>query len=472
MTPTVVTAAPLRPLQLLSDVIPPAVVAEVVGLTQEEQARLRWLLEARPEQLTPADDWLVWLVLAGRGWGKTRVGAEDTADWLTTHPDGRLAIVAPTSAAGKKVCVEGESGLLAVLGGSAADLPDCVDRWNRSEGLLLLHNGAQAQVYSSEEPERLRGPQHHRAWCDELAAWVRLQETWDMLLFGLRLQYEEEQPRAVVTTTPKPYPLIRDLQARETSHVTRGRMRDNAENLSRAAVEELERRYGGTTLGRQELDGEVLEDAEGAMWTRGLVERTRLPFEDRDRVDLDLARRVTVAVDPAVTSGEESDETGVVVVVTTSFCPCGQATDEEPHALVLEDASGRRPAAGADGWPYWVVARYEAWGADHVVAEVNNGGDLVEEVVRAAHERHPGALPLSYRKVVASRGKRPRAEPVVTLFERGRVHLVGAFPQLEDQMCTWTGSGKSPDRMDAMVWGVTDALLRKPRRRGTGGLRT
>lgn len=466
-----VTAVPLEVVRArLAREVDSALVAEVAALSDAEARRLAWLLEARPEQLPPpGDDWLVWLVQAGRGWGKTRVGAEDSSDWLQAHPGGRLAILAPTFASGKNVCVEGESGLLAVL-------PEgFLLKWNRSEGLLVCTNGALAQVYSSEEPERLRGPQHHRAWCDELAAWKYLQATWDMLAFGLRLPWKDEDgghepPRAIVTTTPKPLPLLRSLRARETTHVTRGGTRDNAENLAPTVLAELERRYAGTSLGRQELDGELLDDAEGAMWTRALVETMRLPAEVLADVDLDAALKLEVAVDPAVTAGDDSDETGIVVVVTVADCPCGQATDLAPHALVVEDASGSYPVSGEDGWPGVVAERYEAWGADRVVAEVNNGGDLVEAVVRAASvAKGQAAGAMGYRSVVASRGKRPRAEPIVGLSEQGRVHLVGSFPKMEDQMCEWTGTGKSPDHLDAFVWGVWSSLIGSAKRRG--GLR-
>lgn len=451
--------------------LPREVVEELDALDDAEARRLCWLLEARPQQLTPPGDWLVWVILAGRGWGKTRVGAEDASAWLQSHPGGRLAIVAPTFASGKNVCVEGESGLLAVLPAGF------VSKWNRSEGLLVCANGALAQVYSSEEPERLRGPQHHRAWCDEMAAWKYLQETWDMLSFGLRLPWTDEDgnhepPQALVTTTPKPLPLLRQLCDRPNVVLTKGGTRDNADNLAPTVLEELERRYAGTSLGRQELDGELLDDAEGAMWTRGLVERMRLPREVLEDADLDAALKLEVAVDPAVTSNSGSDETGIVVVLTVAECPCGSArpaTEQEPHVWLVEDASGSFPVAGDDGWPAVVVERYDAWSADRVVAETNNGGDLVESVVRtAAQNRGAAAGALGYRGVVASRGKRPRAEPVVSLSEQGRFHLVGTFPELEDQMCEWTGTGKSPDRLDAAVWGVWSAVL-APRRRG--GLR-
>jgi phage terminase large subunit-like protein len=385
--------------------------------------RDRWLASARPEQLTPDGDWNVWLILAGRGWGKTRTGAEDLADYARRTPGARLAVVAPTIADARDTCVEGESGLLAVLD------PDHVDAWNRSLGELRLTNGTRIKTFSADEPDRLRGPQHHRAWCDEVAAW-RYPEAWDQLMFGLRLG---THPRVIATTTPKPVKLIRDLAGRDDVHMTRGSTFDNAANLSPAAIAQLESRYVGTTLGRQELYGELLEQIPGALWTREMIERSRV-----DRAP-DL-RRIVVAVDPAVTSGEDSDETGIVVV--------GIVGDQ---LYVLDDASDRLPP---EGWARRVVELRDEWGADRVVAEVNNGGDLVASVLRAVDRNVPLKL------VRASRGKRTRAEPVSALYEQGRVHHVGGFDLLEDQLCTWTSDAKeSPDRLDALVWAATELAL-------------
>ena len=449
--------------------LPVEILDDINGLDDGEVARLCWLLEARPEQIAPADkEWLIWLYMAGRGAGKTRCAAEDSSDWMQHHPKGRLAVIAPTFSAGKTVCFEGESGLLAVMP------EDFIEKWNRSEGLLLCANGSIAQVYSSEEPERLRGPQFHRAWCDELAAWKYLQATWDMLSFALRLPWadedgEHEPPRCIITTTPKPLMILRGIRDRETTRLSRGGTKDNAENLAPTVLGELERRYAGTSLGRQELDGELLDDAEGAMWTRGLLEEMRLNRDVLERINLDEALKLEVACDPAVTSNEASDETGIIVLATVTDCPCGKATVDMPHVLVLEDASGQHPVSGKGSWPAVLVERYDAWHADKIVAEKNNGGDLVEAVVRtAARDRGHEADSLSYRGVTASRGKRPRAEPVVGVSEQGRLHLVGGFSELEDQMCEWNGKpgAKSPDRLDALVWGVWSAILGGTRRGG------
>jgi phage terminase large subunit-like protein len=390
---------------------------------QGNQRRDSWLATARPEQVTPEGDWNVWLILAGRGWGKTRTGAEDLAQYARANAGVRLAVVAPTIADARDTCIEGESGLLAVLGREA------VEAWNRSLGELRLTNGSRIKTFSADEPDRLRGPQHHRAWCDEVAAW-RYPEAWDQLLFGMRLG---EHPKVVATTTPKPVRLIRQLVDRPDVQVTRGSTFDNAANLSPAALAQLEARYVGTTMGRQELYGELLESIPGALWTRDMIERSRV----QRAPDL---QRIVVAVDPAVTSGEEADETGIVVV--------GLAGDQ---VYVLDDASGRYPP---EAWARRVIELRDEWGADRVVAEVNQGGDLVQSVLRAVDRNVP------LRMVRAARGKRARAEPVSALYEQGRVHHVGGFDVLEDQLCMWTSDTlTSPDRLDALVWGVTELAL-------------
>lgn len=382
-----------------------------------------WLATARPDQRTPDGDWNVWLILAGRGWGKTRTGAEDLADYARTNPGSRLAVVAPTFGDARDTCIEGESGLLAVLGDR------WVAAWNRSQGDLRLTNGSRIKTFSADEPERLRGPQHHRAWCDEVAAW-RYPEAWDQLMFGLRLG---ERPQVVATTTPKPVRLIRSLSERPDVHVTRGATFDNAANLSPAAIAQLEERYKGTTLGRQELYGELLEQIPGALWTRDMIERTRL------RAAPDL-QRIVIAIDPAVTSGEDADETGIVVA--------GIAGDK---VYVLADASGRM---APEAWARRAIELKDEWGADRLVAEVNQGGDLVASVLRAVDRNVP------LKMVRAARGKRARAEPVSALYEQGRVHHVGGFDALEDQLCMWTTDTlESPDRLDALVWAVTELAL-------------
>lgn len=394
---------------------------------------------ARPDQRPPDDDWLVWLILAGRGWGKTRTGAEWIKQQALAHPGSRWAVVAPTYADARDTCIEGESGILAVLP------EDRVDTWNRSLGELVLANGSRVKLFAAEQPDRLRGPQHHGAWCDELAAW-RYPEAWDQLQFGLRLG---DVPRTVVTTTPRPTALVRDLAGRPDVHVTRGATFDNADNLSAAALAELRNRYEGTRLGRQELYGELLDDVPGALWTAATIDAARIPALPESGV-----ARVVTAIDPAVTSSEDSDLTGIVTAAVSDhgWCPiCGPLDGGVRHGFVIADDSTR---ATPDGWCRTAVAAYDRWSGDRIVGEVNNGGDLIETVLRTVDPSVP------FRKVTATRGKRVRAEPVAALYEQGRIHHVGALVDLEDQLCSWTPEAPgSPDRMDALVWAITDLLV-------------
>jgi len=338
----------------------------------------------------------------------------------------RIALVARTAADVRDVLVEGESGLLAIH--RADERP----MWEPSRRRLTWPNGAIATTYSAEEPDQLRGPQHDAAWCDELAAW-RYPDAWDQLQMGLRLGTD---PRVVVTTTPRPTPLVRALALASTTHVTRGRTRDNARNLAPGVVDALAARYGSTRLGRQELDGEILDDAPGALW--------RLAMFDASRVDVapDL-RRVVVAIDPAVTAHEGSDETGIIVA--------GVGLDGRVY--VLEDLSGTFPA---EQWARRAVEAFRRHRADRIVCEVNNGGDLVASVLRAVDRSVP------VKQVRATRGKALRAEPVAALYEQGRVSHVGALSRLEDQCASWDPAGdhRSPDRLDALVWSITELAVR------------
>lgn len=384
-----------------------------------------WPFWARPNQLPPPGDWRVWLVLAGRGFGKTRTGAEWLRDQVQNRGRGRLALVAPTAADARDVMVEGESGILAI------SPPWFRPVYEPSKRRLTWPNGAIATTYSADEPDRLRGPQHDGAWADELAAW-KYPDAWDMLMFGLRLGTD---PRVVATTTPKPVRLIRELLASETTAVSRGSTYENAANLAPAFLQQIVTKYKGTRLGRQELDGEVLDDVPGALWTRKALDDLRRPAAPE-------LVRVVVAIDPAVTSGEDSDETGIVVA--------GRGVDG--HGYVLRDLSCRM---SPDGWARRAVVAFQDHRADRIVAEVNNGGDLVEQVVRTVDRSVP------YKAVHASRGKRVRAEPIAALYEQGKVHHVGGLPDLEDQMCSFLpeGGDKSPDRVDALVWALTELLL-------------
>jgi phage terminase large subunit-like protein len=392
-----------------------------------------WQFWARPNQLPPEGEWRVWLLLAGRGFGKTRTGAEMVRARVAARTARRIALVAPTAADARNVMVEGESGILAIS--PPGDRP----RYEPSKRRLTWSNGAVATLYSADEPERLRGPQHDTAWCDELASW-RYPEAWDMLMLGLRLGAD---PRVLATTTPRPTKLIRELAADRTVIVTRGTTYENRANLAPEFVEQIVRKYEGTRLGRQEIEAEILDDMPGGLWNRGVIEAARA------RTAPDLLR-VVVAIDPAATSGEAADETGIIVA----------GKDAQGHGWVLADLSGRyKPAE----WAKTAIAAYHSHRADRVVAEVNNGGEMVEATLRVIEPD------LAFAAVHASRGKVTRAEPVAALYEQGRVHHLGAFAQLEDQMCALSRGGRangemrrvggSPDRADALVWALTDLLL-------------
>ncbi len=391
-----------------------------------------WQFWARPNQLPPRGSWRVWLLLAGRGFGKTRTGAELVRARVAARTARRLALVAPTAADARGVMVEGESGILAIS--PQWDRP----RYEPSKRRLTWRNGAIATFYSADEPERLRGPQHDAAWCDELTSW-RYPEAWDMLMFGLRLG---QDPRVVVTTTPRPTTLLRALVADPAVAVTRGTTYENRPNLAPDFVEQIVRKYEGTRLGRQEIEAEILDDVPGGLWNRGIIEAARV----RSAPSL---IRIVVAIDPAVTSGEMADETGIIVA----------GKDVVGHGWVLADLSGRyRPTE----WAKTAIAAYRAHCADRIVAEVNNGGEMVEATLRVIDPNLPVV------GVRASRGKVTRAEPVAALYEQGRVHHIGAFPQLEDQMCSLVRGGHdgvdgrgarfSPDRVDALVWALTDLV--------------
>lgn len=363
--------------------------------------------------------------MAGRGWGKTRVGAEDVAWFGVQNPGSRIAIIAPTFADARDTCIEGESGLRSILPKA------CVEQWNRSIGELTLWNGTSYRLFSATEPERLRGPQHHRAWGDEVAAWPE-PEAFDQMLFTLRLG---ANPQAVLTTTPKPTPLIRRITKMPGVVITRGSTFDNEANLPAGTLAFLRDRYEGTRLGRQELQAELLEDVQGALWTAEMIDGLRV------RCAPDL-QRVVVAVDPSGTKGDGTgDDIGIVVA--------GKGRDGRFY--VLEDGSCN---LSPEGWARRVFQAYEKWKADRVVAERNFGGAMVEAVLRTASRNLPVTL------VTASRGKVVRAEPIAALYEQGKVSHVGTFDALEDQMCAMTGSGYvgegSPDRADALVWALTN----------------
>jgi phage terminase large subunit-like protein len=397
--------------------------------------KYNWEFWARPNQIEPEGSWTTWLILAGRGFGKTRVGAETIRSWvcgdtpLSKGRCSRIALVAETAADARDVMILGESGLLAV------HPKEFRPTWSPANRCVTWPNGAKAWAYNATEPDQLRGPQHDGAWTDELAKFAHAQDTWDQLQFGLRLG---EHPRQIVTTTPRPIPIIRKLINDEDTFVTRGRTYDNASNLAAPFLKQIEERYGGTRLGRQELEGEILDDMPGALWTREVIDLSRKP----DGVDYE---RVVIAVDPAATSGEEADETGIIAV--------GLARDADGYArgYVLADRSMR---GSPEEWASTAVRLYHELDADRIVAEKNNGGEMVEAVMRAVDRNVPITL------VHASKGKHVRAEPIGALYEQGRIHHVGRFDKLEDQMCLFTrdadrSPGNSPDRVDALVWGLT-----------------
>jgi phage terminase large subunit-like protein len=391
-----------------------------------------WATKARPNQLPPlGDDWFIWLLLSGRGFGKTRTLSEFVIDRVNAGIAKRVALVAATAADARDVVVEGNSGILA-----------CSPAWNRpsyepSKRRVTWPNGAIGTLYSADEPERLRGPQHDTAICDELGSWRR-PEAWDNLMFGLRLG---ERPRCAVATTPKPTRLIRGLVAREGGDVavTRGSTYENRANLAPDFVGRIITRYEGTRLGRQELQGELLLDTPGALWTHDQIEALRRAREP-------TLQRIVIAIDPAGSSGEDADETGIVAA----------GIDEAGCGWVLADHSGRYPPTE---WAKRAVALYHELKADRIVAEVNYGGQMVEATIRAIDAN------CAFRAVTASRGKLVRAEPVAALYEQGRVFHRGPFDALEDEMCSFTSNfdrktaGFSPGRVDALVWAVTDLIL-------------
>lgn len=408
-------------------------------LSQEEQDELRWhwALWARPEQLAPPGDWRVWLVCAGRGFGKTRAGAEWVRIVARRHPEARIALLGASLAEVRAVMVEGESGLL------ACTPPHRLPLFEPSLRRISWPNGAQAFLYSAAEPESLRGPQHSHAWCDEIGKWdgssQRATQSWDNLALGLRLG---DDPRILATTTPRAVPLIQRLIKGEASGetaITRGSTYDNAANLPSRFVRDMHRNFSGTTMGRQELDGEMLTEVEGALWSRAQLEQCRAPLSGTK-----LAR-VVIGVDPPASAN--GDACGIVVA----------ALGEDGIGRVLADASVEK--ASPERWARAVAQASAEWDADRIVAEANQGGAMVESVLHAANH----ALPV--RLVHASRGKTARAEPVAALYEAGRVRHAGMFAQLEDELCgfmaggSYQGPGRSPDRADALVWALTELML-------------
>ena len=384
-----------------------------------------WRFWARENQLPPDGAWRYWLVKAGRGWGKTRTGSE----WVRSRVmEGatRVAVVGRTAGDVRDVMVEGRSGILSVFPESQRP------QYEPSKRRVTFHNGAIATTYSADEPDMLRGPEHDTAWCDELAAW-RFPDAWDQLQFGLRVG---DNPRAIITTTPKPSRLIRDLIANPECAVTHGSTYENRQNVAEAWLNQIVRKYEGTTLGRQELHAEVLNEMPGALWTRTNLKETRI------KVAPELTR-IVVAIDPAATSKAGSDDTGIVVA----------GIDLRGHGYVLEDLTCH---TSPNRWAEIAVSAYHRWNADRIIAEINNGGEMVESTLRTVDRN------VAYLGIHASKGKQARAEPVAALYEQNRVHHVGLYADMEDELCGWAPNQNmpSPNRLDALVWAMTDLMLK------------
>jgi predicted phage terminase large subunit-like protein len=412
-------------------------------------ARCASCAACRPEQRTPGGKWRVWLMLGGRGSGKTRPGAEDHCAYVAQHPGVRANILAPTFADARDTCVEGESGILATY--ERYGWRDGVEfTWNRSIGEINYINGSKAKLFSAEKPSRLRGPQHHRMWVDELAqVLLGAIDAWDMMKFGLRLG---RNPQVVATTTPLPMKVIKDLVADPKTHVTRMRMVDNLANLAPEAVEDLLAKYGGTLLGQQELDGEILAELPGALFKQKWINDARLgelpgwyPTASGLQAPFHIIRSV-LAVDPAVGDDEGNDETGIMVV----------GLGNDGHYYVLEDCTVRDDP---DVCVRTILAKYDEHGCNEIVVEINNGGKWIPGFLRK-QEQLDGrtSRPANVEMITAKQGKVVRAETPSNLYAQGRVHHVGAredFQKLEDQLVTWLRSTKkSPDRLDAVCYGI------------------
>jgi predicted phage terminase large subunit-like protein len=387
-----------------------------------------WLKTARPKQLPKKGDWNIWLILAGRGWGKTRTGAHDIINYALKNNDTVSAVIAPTYGDLKRVIFEGVSGLTKIIPPELYKGGSITKGYNSSAAQINLYNGSKIIGFTATEPDRLRGSQFHRAWCDELAAW-RYPESFDQLMFCLRLG---NRPQCVITTTPKPTRLIKTLVARDDAYIVTGNTFENADNLAESALESFRNLYEGTTLGRQELYAEIVENIEGALWTYDQLENIRI-----NKSDLPDMNRIVVAIDPAMTANSSSDETGIIIA--------GRFNN---RYYVIDDVSGKYTA---DGWARKAIECYYKYKADKIIAETNNGGDMVEHTLRTVDKN------ISYKKVTATRGKMLRAEPIHALYEQKKVYHVGVLSQLETQMTSYTGETKeSPDRLDALVWALTE----------------
>lgn len=408
-------------------------------LTEYSEAELNllhcdWDFWARPKQKLPLGKWMTWLILAGRGFGKTRTGAEAIIHWqnpskVTTTPMtvkgySHFAIIGQATSDVRDVMLEGESGII-----SSAPFYN-KPRYVASRRVLEWPNGAQAHLYSGDEPDQLRGPQHQKGWVDELVKFKYMEETWDMFELGLRLG---NSPQAIVTTTPKPKKLLKKLVADEDVVTTYGSSYENMGNLSPNFIKRVIKKYEGTRLGKQELWGKILTDVEGALWSMTMIENCRINVAPS-------LERIVVSIDPAVTNKDTSDQTGIIVM----------GRDKFKRAYILEDASGKYDSKD---WAELAIRLYKKWRADYILGEVNNGGDLIKTVIGLLDRTVP------FQEVWASRDKYTRATPVSGAYQQERVYHVGHFPELEEELTEWEPGENSPNRLDAAVWGVTDLIL-------------
>lgn len=429
------------------------VPTSLLELDDWAKARALWLLKTeyddppRTNQITPPGSWFVWLVLAGRGFGKTRLGAEDCSDYARTHPGSRQAVVGSTWADARDVCIEGESGLLSIVPPSALKGGNRGKAWNRNDGVVYFANGSRVDIYSAEKPDSLRGYQHHRAWCDEIAKW-RYPETWDQLILGLRLG---DDPRVIATSTPKPVRLVKDLVAREGQdvYITRGTTFENEKNLAPSAIAAMRRRYEGSRLGRQELYAELLTDFDGALWNRMTIDMHKVnPSELGVMPALPKLVRIGIGIDPSAwgpQAQKDADAEGEGRGTETGMIVAGITKDE--HVYILDDLSCRESPLV---WARKAVEAFHEHKANGIIPETNMGNALVTDTIKGVD----GNVPIY--PVRASVGKRARAEPVAAMYEQGRVHHWGTLPILEEQMVNWDPTDSySPDRIDALVWVIT-----------------
>ena len=414
-----------------------------------------WRSWARPEQIEPLGPWSIWLYLAGRGSGKTRTGAEWIKESVEKGDARFIALVSQSAADARDVMVEGESGILSVY-------PDKKKpKYEPSKRRIVWPNGAQATIYTAEDPDQLRGPNHDTAWADEIAAFRHLDDLWSNLMLGLRLG----KSRCFVSTTPRAIPFIKALIVRSMNldpnvelksvenfpedrirdvFVTKGKTYDNKENLSQTFLNQIITQYEGTRLGRQELLAEILQDVEGALWNRQVLDANRV---SEGEIKLEDLTRIIVSIDPTVATVENATETGIVVM----------GKHKNGHGYMIAD---RSLVASPDGWAKAAVAAYHGYSADRIIAEKNNGGEMITLTIRTVDDKIPVSL------VWASRGKLTRAEPVAALDEQHKLHLVGTYPKLEDELCTYDGEGDSPNRLDAYVWAATELFIGKKMNRG------